>query len=101
MIADVQDAIEDLDIDGAVTRATAGFATETWVGQHYDTIGSAATAESNAKGYADDIVAGAKADVIASIDDTVAGMTVLVTKDSSGYIDSNIYLKANQIYLDG
>ena len=101
LIADVQDAIEDLDIDGAVTRATAGFATETWVGQHYDTIGSAATAESNAKGYADDIVAGAKADVIASIDDTVAGMTVLVTKDSSGYIDSNIYLKANQIYLDG
>lgn len=101
LIADVQDTIEGLDIDGAVTRATAGFATETWVGQHYDTIGSAATAESNAKGYADDIVAGAKADVIASIDDTVAGMSVLVTKDSSGYIDSNIYLKANQIYLDG
>lgn len=101
LIADVQDTIEGLDIDGAVTRATAGFATETWVGQNYDTKGSAATAESNAKGYADNIVAGAKADVIASIDDTVAGMSVLVTKDSSGYIDSNIYLKANQIYLDG
>lgn len=101
LIADVQDTIEGLDIDGAVTRATAGFASETWVGQNYDTKGSAATAEANAKGYADNIVAGAKADVIASIDDTVAGMTVLVTKDSSGYIDSNIYLKANQIYLDG
>ena len=100
MIADVQDTIEGLDIDGAVTRATAGFATETWVGQHYDTIGSASTAESNAKGYADNIVAGAKADVIASIDDTVAGMTVLVTKDSNGVIDSGITLKADQVTID-
>ena len=32
LIADVQDTIEGLDIDGAVTRATAGFASETWVG---------------------------------------------------------------------
>ena len=100
LIADVQDTIEGLDIDGAVTRATAGFATETWVGQHYDTIGSASTAESNAKGYADNIVAGAKADVIASIDDTVAGMTVLVTKDSNGVIDSGITLKADQVTID-
>lgn len=100
LIADVQDTIEGLDIDGAVTRATAGLASETWVGQNYDTKGSAATAESNAKGYADNIVAGAKADVIASIDDTVAGMTVLVTKDSNGVIDSGITLKADQVTID-
>lgn len=100
LIADVQDTIEGLDIDGAVTRATAGFASETWVGQNYDTKGSAATAEANAKGYADNIVAGAKAEVIASIDDTVAGMTVLVTKDSNGVIDSGITLKADQVTID-
>ena len=101
LIADVQGTVNGLDVDGKVTRATAGLASETWVGQNYDTKGSASTAESNAKGYADSVVAGAKASLLASVDKVCAGIGVTVTKDANGNYSSVTQIDADDIYLNG
>lgn len=109
ILVSVQDQLDNLDIQGAIdnTLATSGFATESWVGQNYDTKGSADTAEQNAKdaigpaitNATPSIVASAKASMVAAINDKTAGINVLVEKDSNGYIESGVTISADNIRL--
>ena len=51
--------------------------------------------------YADGAAAGATASLVAAINDKSAGISVMVTKDANGTIDSNIKLNADEIILNG
>lgn len=89
----------------ATTIAQAGFASTAWVGQNYDALGAASTAESNANGYADtkksEAIAAASSTMYATVDAVCAGIGVTVTKNQDGSYNSVTNIDADNINLNG
>lgn len=93
--ASLTSQIQALDISGQITNATSGLASESYVRTQ------ASNAESNAKGYADNVAAAATSTMYATVDDVCAGIGVTVTKNTDGSYHSVSKISADDIYLNG
>lgn len=93
--ASLTSQIQALDVSGQIATATSGLASESYVRTQ------ASNAESNAKGYADNVAAAATSTMYATVDDVCAGIGVTVTKNTDGSYQSVSQISADNIYLNG